>query len=408
MWQSIFDWLSNNAMAIFLSAFASWIISKYYYDKANRESLHMAVIYPAVKILRARFYSRKNYEELFAISTSYASKYLRKKERKLLLRLLNNYRDVCRYSEEAANTDCIMAYYTEKLIQNGINPKPCFLKNDEGEVIDSDFPPYYNELQNYIHKIVSSFDFYRAPNECTATISEALEQYTSQFYSNKEIKFFDDQSISEIIKHSKISAEWDSKFQLASESKKEFLELSICQKVISIIEDPSPCKKEANKDNCKSTRKKALDPVATSLYALKNTKYSSVYVVVTLFVQSLGLELLKDVPPQIWSEKISELIYFFGGLLLTIFLLIVCHILIKKAQRQIETQGELMDVKPNGASNNIDWIIEWATTVGYLSPLLYLSAWYSQWSEMVLYKWGIIALVFILGIVLPYVIKRKR
>ena len=67
-----------------------------------------------------------------------------------------------------------------------------------------------------------------------------------------------------------------------------------------------------------------------------------------------------------------------------------------------------MDVKTNGASNNVDWIIEWATTVGYLSPLLYLSAWYSQWSEMVLYKWGIIALVFILGIVLPYVIKRKR
>lgn len=406
MWQSIFDWLSNNAMAIFLSAFASWIISKYYYDKANRESLHMAVIYPAVKILRARFYSRKNYEELFAISTSYASRYLRKKERRILLKLLSSYRDVCRYSEESANTDCIMAYYREKLVQHGINPKPCFLKNDEGEIIDSDFPPYYNELQNYIHKIVSSFDFYRAPNECKITISDALEQYTAQFYSNKEIKFFDDQSISEIIKHSKISAEWDSKFQLASESKKEFLELSICQKVISIIEDPSPCKKEANKDNCKSTRKKALDPVATSLYALKNTKYSSVYVIVAFFAQSFGLELLSDVPPRFWNEKTSELIYSLGGLLLTALLLIICHILIKRAKKQIEEQYELMDVQTNGVTNQIDWIIEWATTMGYMSPLLYLSAWFSRWS--ILAKWLIIAFVFIMGIVLPYVIKRKR
>lgn len=406
MWQSIFDWLSNNAMAIFLSAFASWIISKYYYDKANRESLHMAVIYPVVKILRSRFYSRKNYEELFAISTSYASKYLRKKERKLLLRLLNSYRDVCRYSEEAANTDCIMAYYTEKLIQNGINPKPCFLKNDEGEVIDNDFPPYYNELQNYIHKIVSSFDFYRAPNECKATISDALEQYTSQFYSNKEIKFFDDQSISEIIKHSKISAEWDSKFQLADESKKEFLELTICQKVIGIIEEPSPCKKGDSQDNGKNTRKKTLDSVATSLYALKNTKYSSVYVIVAFFAQSFGLELLSDVPPRFWNEKISELIYFWGGLLLTALVLIICHILIKRAKKQIEEQYELMDVQTNGATNKIDWIIEWATTMGYMSPLLYLSAWFSRWS--ILAKWLIIAFVFILGIVLPYLIKRKR
>lgn len=406
MWQSIFDWLSNNAMAIFLSAFASWIISKYYYDKANRESLHMAVIYPAVKILRSRFYSRKNYEELFAISTSYASRYLRKKERKLLLKLLSSYRDVCRYSEKSANTDCIMAYYKEKLVQHSINPKPCFLKNDEGEIVDSDFPPYYNELQNYIHKIVSSFDFYRAPNECKITISDALEQYTAQFYSNKEIKFFDDQSISEIIKYSKISAEWDSKFQLANESKKEFLELSICQKVISIIEDPSPCKKEANKDNCKSTRKKALDPVATSLYALKNTKYSSVYVIVAFFAQSFGLELLSNVPPRFWNEKISELIYFWGGLLLTALVLIICHILIKRAKKQIEEQHELMDVQTNGATNKIDWIIEWATTMGYMSPLLYLSAWFSRWS--ILAKWLIIAFVFILGIVLPYLIKRKR
>lgn len=92
--------------------------------------------------------------------------------------------------------------------------------------------------------------------------------------------------------------------------------------------------------------------------------------------------------------------------MLTVLLLIICHILIKCAKKQIEEQHQLMDIQTNGATNKIDWIIEWATTMGYMSPLLYLSSWFSQWS--ILAKWLIIALVFIMGIVLPYAIKRKR
>lgn len=33
------NWLYQNAMAIFISAIASLLISKRYYDKANRESV---------------------------------------------------------------------------------------------------------------------------------------------------------------------------------------------------------------------------------------------------------------------------------------------------------------------------------------------------------------------------------
>jgi len=81
-------------MAIFISAIASLLISKRYYDKANRESVLMMVIFPIVKLLNEKYYTRNDYEALFEINSSYAVKYLRKKERNKLLELLSAYRDV--------------------------------------------------------------------------------------------------------------------------------------------------------------------------------------------------------------------------------------------------------------------------------------------------------------------------
>ena len=92
------NWLYQNAMAIFISAIASLLISKRYYDKANRESVLMMVIFPIVKLLNEKYYTRNDYEALFEINSSYAIKYLRKKERNKLLELLSAYRDVCKYS----------------------------------------------------------------------------------------------------------------------------------------------------------------------------------------------------------------------------------------------------------------------------------------------------------------------
>ena len=82
MWAQIGNWLYQNAMAIFISAIASLLISKRYYDKANRKSVLMTVIFPIVKLLNQRYYTRKDYEVLFEINSSYAVKYLRKKGKK--------------------------------------------------------------------------------------------------------------------------------------------------------------------------------------------------------------------------------------------------------------------------------------------------------------------------------------
>ena len=65
MWAQIGNWLYQNAMAIFISAIASLLISKRYYYKAKRENVLMSVIFPIVKLLEQRDYTRKDYEELF-------------------------------------------------------------------------------------------------------------------------------------------------------------------------------------------------------------------------------------------------------------------------------------------------------------------------------------------------------
>lgn len=239
MWAQIGNWLYQNAIAIFISAIASLLISKRYYDKANRESVLMTVIFPIVKLLEKRNYTRKNYEALFEINCSYAVKYLRKKERNKLLALLSAYRDVCRYSKENADTSCIMQYYIDKLRENGINPKPCAIKDDDGEVVADDFPPDYNYLQDYVYEIVSSYDFIESPAECTIKIADAFKRYTKKYYTHENIVYFEDYSIEKVIELSEVSKKWNDKFKRADESKEQFLNLPICKKVKDIIDATS-------------------------------------------------------------------------------------------------------------------------------------------------------------------------
>ena len=239
MWAQIGNWLYQNAMAIFISAIASLLISKRYYDKANRESVLMTIIFPIVKLLNQRYYTRKDYEALFEINSSYAVKYLRKKERNKLLKLLSAYRDVCRYSKEDADTSCIMTYYNYKLRENGVNPKPCTIEDDDGEVVADDFPPDYNYLQDYVYEIVSSYDFIESPDECTVKIAEAFKHYTKKYYTDENIVYFEDYSIKKVIELSEVSKKWNDKFRLADECREDFLNLPICERVKNIIDEPS-------------------------------------------------------------------------------------------------------------------------------------------------------------------------
>lgn len=230
-------WLYDNAMAIFISAIASLIISKIYYDKANRDNVLMAVIYPIVKILEKKRYSSKNYERLIAINFSYAVKYLKKEERNKLLALLNAYRVVCRYSKEEADTNCVLKYFDDKLKSNGIDPKTCPIYDDNDEnIIAYEYPREYNYLANHVYEIVSSYDFIEFPEKCEREIASAFKRYTKKYYRDKDILYFGDYSIEQVIKMSEVSRKWKDKFRIADEKRREFLELPICKKVQNIID----------------------------------------------------------------------------------------------------------------------------------------------------------------------------
>lgn len=409
MWAQIGNWLYQNAMAIFISAIASLLISKRYYDKANRESVLMTVIFPIVKLLNQRYYTRKDYEVLFEINSSYAVKYLRKKERNKLLELLSAYRDVCRYSKEDADTSCIMAYYNYKLRENGVNPKPCTIRDDDGEVVADGFPPDYNYLQDYVYEIVSSYDFKESPDECTVKIADAFKRYTKNYYTDENIVYFEDYSIEKVIELSEVSKKWNEKFRLADECKEEFFKLPICKKVKDIIDASSVNEYVKNTKVLEKNKEKFTDKVVKEINALKDTKYSSIYVVVCLVEQAVFLELLKDITQLIANDIIRLLVYSGGGLISFVIMLKLLDMLVKKAKKQIE-EDALSQIESKGeyVPKKADKVVECATMIGYVSPLLCVSTWISGFDNSQMFKWGIIILVHILGIVIPLVVRKKK
>lgn len=236
MWELIGKWLYDNAMAIFISSLASLIISKRYYNKGNRQEVLTTVIYPIVGLLSKR-YGKDVYEELFRIKTSHAMRYLHKKERNKLLILVDNYMDISRYSKHGVNTDAIMAYYDYKLKQNGINPKPCLIRDDEGDIVADDYPPDYNYLVEEVYNVVASVEFAESLQMCRDAIIRKFNEYTKMCYTDTKIDFFDDYTVEEVIKHSEVTKEWKDRFEALEKSKKEFLELRISKEALKIVNE---------------------------------------------------------------------------------------------------------------------------------------------------------------------------
>lgn len=406
---TIAEWISQNAAAIFISALASLLISRYYFNKANRDGVLTTVIFPIVRVLERGSYNRNNYEELFSINSSYSVKYLRKNERNKLLALLSSYRAVCKYTEEAANTDCVMSYFSHKLEENGINPKPCAEKDEEGNLLFYDFPPEYDYLQNYVYNVISSYEFVESPTLCAEKIAQEFKCYTKKYYTDKDIAFFDDYSIAKVIEKSWVTQNWKDKIALADKCKAEFLALSICEEAKAIIFDSSVNEYDNKSKEVAPDNQNFIQRVIARMKELKNSKYSSIYVVFCLVEQSVVLEALKDFSPWIPNETVSLFVYIIGGLVSIFLLLWLITIVEKHARRQIE-EDALTQIRENKIiiRKKKDIIIECATTVGYLGPLLCLATWFSFFDEAFWYKWGLIALVHILGIVVPVVFNRKK
>lgn len=212
----------------------SLFISMMYYRKGNRDELLMTVIFPIVQLIDKR-YSKETYDELLAIKSSYAIRYLHKKEKKTLMLFIQQYGEVYKYSKSDVYADCILSYYEYKLKEKGVNPKPCPIYDDEGEVVADDYPPDYNYLADYINDVVSKMEFVVYPEEAEKSIIESFKKYTKKYYTDEEIDWFEDYSIEQVIAKSQISQKWKDRFQLMEDRKEQFMSLSISKKVLKIL-----------------------------------------------------------------------------------------------------------------------------------------------------------------------------
>ena len=199
--------------------------------------------------------------------------------------------------------------------------------------------------------------------------------------------YFEDYSIEKVIVLSEVSKKWNEKFRLADRRKDDFLNLSICKKVKDIIDGASVNEYVKNKKELEKNKKKFSDKVGKEVNALKNTRYSSIYVVVCLVEQSVFLELLKDITQLISNGIIRLFVYIGGGLISFAIMLKLLDMLVKKAIKQIEKD----------ALRQIN-----------MSPLLCLSTWISGIDNSQIYKWGIIILVHILEIGIPLFVRKKK
>ena len=159
----------------------------------------------------------------------------------------------------------------------------------------------------------------------------------------------------------------------------------------------------ANKNIVREQELNWLEKQRRNINALKNTYYSSIYVVVCFIEQSIVLEFFKDLKLKMW-------IYTILGIISIVIMMWVCSKLISKARAKIEGKTCIV---PN-ASNKI---IECATMLGYLSPLLCISSFWggfineeTNWMrcEIMCIKWGIIGFVLLIGIGMPLIIKKNN
>ena len=412
MCKLIAEWLYNNAAAIFISAVASLLISKYYFQKANHDSVLTSIVFPIVKILDSRYYSKKNYAELHGLTSSFAVKFLKKEERNKLLALLSSYRAVCQYEKARADTDCVMSYFAFKLSENGINPRPCPLTDDDGDLLFYDFPPDYNQLCNYVYEEISSYEFIESPTTCAERIQQEFKNYTKLYYTDAEIHFFDDYSITTVIAKSHITQEWKDKFTLADKCKAEFLDLSICEEVKEIIRESSVNVYDSLSGEAETDRQNFIKKVIVWIKELKNSKYSSIYVVFCLIEQSVVLGFLEDITRQITDESKKFWIRLVLGLLSLIILIILIAIVENCARKQIEKDA-LSQIQGNKASTykKKDLLIECANTTAYTGLLLCVATWVSLFDEtdgIIYYKWFLIVLSLVLGIGVPWFFNRKK
>ena len=106
-------------------------------------------------------------------------------------------------------------------------------EDEDGEIIDYNYPPDKYLFIRNLEKALDNYppDFY--PDECKKDVVFLYNSYCKENYTSEEIIFFDDYTITEVLKKSKICVKWDNNFSEMERAKKAFLDLNIVKKLSS-------------------------------------------------------------------------------------------------------------------------------------------------------------------------------
>ena len=147
---------------------------------------------------------------------------MKKNEMSCLNKLLDAYKEVCRYNDASVNADSLFSYFEYKLKKNNINPKPVRVEY-EGEYVYDDYPPDIFFLSEGLKKIL------KETAECEEKISTLYNWYCKEYYAAEPLKYFDDYSLDEVLKKSNIRVKWNEKFDEIQKAKNKFLNLRIAK-----------------------------------------------------------------------------------------------------------------------------------------------------------------------------------
>lgn len=210
-------------LSVVLSGIISWVISAVYFSMGNRNVLKSSILHP-MRLLLEETPSWNNYRTLMELTKERSIKYLKRSERPILDELLLTYKDVCRYNYEAVCAESLSSYFKYKLKKNGIDPSPVPVYI-EGELVDVDFPADMLYFKDDLARAVSQYPPEYDTENCTQAVLSLFKHYCKTCYTDKEIVFFDDHSITTVLKQAKNRNEWDNKFSRYKDAKEAFLNM---------------------------------------------------------------------------------------------------------------------------------------------------------------------------------------
>lgn len=226
------EWFNQNIysnvftiITVVVSVLFSWLISGIYYYFGNRTNLKQSVIKPIKELLEKR-YSKANYDVLCDISKEYSIKYMHKDELKTLNELKMAYKEISNYDEAYINAQIILAYFETILKQNNIDYAPIpIMINDQ--IVDYEPPQDYFYIEDSLYKIFKKYDVDFETENCQRSVETLLAYFSDKLYSEKNIRFFSNCSINDVLEKSEERLKWKTKFKNVKNKKDEFLNLTI-------------------------------------------------------------------------------------------------------------------------------------------------------------------------------------